>query len=81
MQLVQKEILNFLKNSVHMNRGDLTIEFTNLKGRLEKIYANKYERRPFLYLDLLSWLESKIENVPVAQVVKRRLNDGKGYKF
>jgi len=81
MQMVQKEILNFLKNSVYMNRGDLTIEFTNLKGRLEKIYANKYERRPFLYLDLLSWLESKIENVPVAQVVKGRLNDGKGYKF
>ena len=81
MQMVQKEILSFLKNSVYMNRGDLTIEFTNLKGRLEKIYANKYERRPFLYLDLLSWLESKIENVPVAQVVKRRLNNGKGYEF
>jgi hypothetical protein len=81
MQMVQKEIINFLKNSVYMNRGDLTTEFTNLKGRLEKIYANKYERRPFLYLDLLSWLESKIEHVPVAQVVKRRLNNGKGYQF
>jgi hypothetical protein len=81
VQMVQKEILNFLRSSVYMDRGDLTIEFTNLKGRLEKIYANKYERRPFLYLDLLSWLESKIENVPVAQVVKRRLNDGVGYKF
>lgn len=81
MQMVQKEILNFLKNSVYMDRSNLTSEFTNLKGRLEKIYANKYERRPFLYLDLLSWLESKIENVPVAQVVKRRFNNGKGYKF
>mgnify|MGYP006193292479 FL=1 len=81
MQMVQKEIINFLKNSVYMNRKDLTTEFTNLKGRLEKIYANKYERRPFLYLDLLSWLESKIEHVPVAQVVKRRLNNGKGYQF
>lgn len=81
VQMVQKEILNFLRNSVNMNRGDLTIEFNGLKGRLEKIYSNKYERRPFLYLDLLSWLESKIENVPVAKVVKRRLNDGEGYKF
>ncbi len=81
VQQVQKEILNFLKNSVTMNRKNLSNEFTNLKNRLEKIFDNKYERRPFLYLDLLSWLESKIDNLPVAVVVKKRMKENKGYRF
>jgi len=81
VQQVQSAILNFLKNSVTMNRKDLTTEFTNLKNKLEKIFDNKYERRPFLYLDLLSWLESKIDNLPVAHVVRKRMEDGKGYRF
>ena len=81
VQQVQRSILDFLKHSVNMNRKDLTIEFTNLKNKLEKIFDNKYERRPFLYLDLLSWLESKIDNLPVAKVVRKRLEEGKGYKF
>lgn len=81
VQQVQREILNFLKNSVNMDRKDLTIEFKNLKNRLEKIFDNKYERRPFLYLDLLSWLESKIDKLPVAKVVRKRMEEGKGYRF
>ncbi len=81
VQQVQREILNFLKNSVIMDRKDLTIEFSNLKNRLEKIFNIVYERRPFLYLDLLSWLESKIDNLPVSDVVRKRMENGKGYKF
>jgi hypothetical protein len=81
VQQVQKEILNFLRSSVTMNRENLSTEFTNLKNRLEKIFDNKYERRPFLYLDLLSWLESKIDNIPVALVVKKRIKGNKGYRF
>ena len=81
VQQVQSAILKFLKNSVNMDRKDLTAEFKNLKNRLEKIFDNKYERRPFLYLDLLSWLESKIDNLPVAKVVRKRMEKGKGYRF
>ena len=38
-----------------------------------KQYENDpYEMRAFLYLDVLSWLESKIENRPVAEVIKAK---------
>ena len=81
VQQVQREILKFLKNSVFMNRADLVEDFKMLKFNLERIFNDKFERRPFLYLDLLSWLESKIDGIPVAIVVKNRLEQGKGYRF
>ena len=31
-----------------------------------------FVRRPFLYLDIISWLESKIEQVPVQDVIRRK---------
>ena len=31
-----------------------------------------YERRAFLYLDIISWLESKIENKPVGEVIRQK---------
>ena len=81
VQQVQREILNFLRRSAYMDRGDMKDDFSSLKNKFEKIFNNRFERRPFLYLDLLSWLESKIEDMPVAEVVRRRLENGKGYKF
>jgi len=30
------------------------------------------ERRAFMHLDFISWLDSKIENVPVQGVIRRK---------
>jgi hypothetical protein len=52
-----------------------------LKGAFEKLYDelkqyefDPYERRSFLYLDILSWLESKIKNVSIAQIIRDKAN-------
>lgn len=72
MQKVQKVVFNFLKKSVHMNRNDLQPYFINLKNDLEKILEDKYERRPTLYLDIISWLESKISGNTVEHIIKTK---------
>jgi len=69
-QQVQKEIFNFLRKSGKITPDELKGEFVALYSRLEKLYENQYERRPFLYLDILSYLKSRIDNRPVDEVVK-----------
>lgn len=76
-QQMQVEILRFLRSLGNMAPGELKAAFAALKDKLLAIAANPYERRPFLYLDIISWLESKIENVPVQEVMKRRLGQMK----
>ncbi len=72
MQKVQKVVFNFLKKSVHINRNELQPSFVNLKNDLEVILEDKYERRPTLYLDIISWLESKLTDNTVEEIIKRK---------
>ncbi|MEN0045994.1 MAG: hypothetical protein AAF806_02935 [Bacteroidota bacterium] len=69
---VQKEIFRFLRRTPRMRPSQLKQEFIDLKERLEKAQHKKFERRPFLYLDIISWLESKIEQKTVQEVVREK---------
>ena len=44
----------------------------NLHKELKQYEDDPYERRAFLYLDILSWLESKIENRPVREIIREK---------
>ncbi|WP_242918489.1 hypothetical protein [Pontibacter liquoris] len=71
-QQMQVAIFRFLRNLGGITPPDLKDAFRNLKDKLMEIAANPYERRPFLYLDIISWLESKIDNMPVQEVMQRK---------
>lgn len=72
MSLVMEEILKFLRTSNHLNAREIRSSFRHLKERLELIAKNPYERRSFLYLDIISWLESKISRRPVQEVIREK---------
>ena len=69
---VQREIFRFLRKTPRMQPSQLKDEFVSLKSRLEKAQRKPFERRPFFYLDIISWLESKIENKTVQEVVRAK---------
>ncbi|UNY97939.1 hypothetical protein MQE36_12685 [Zhouia spongiae] len=69
---VQKEIIKFLRGLGNIYPHELKREFKNLHARLKKYENDPYERRAFLYLDIISWLESKIENKPVGEIIKEK---------
>jgi hypothetical protein len=72
MSGVMQEILKFLKKSLFIKQKDLKQEFHALKEQLEKIAINPFERRSFVYLDVIAWLESKVEGRTVEQVSKKK---------
>ncbi|WP_452231179.1 MULTISPECIES: hypothetical protein [unclassified Lacinutrix] len=67
---VQKEMIKFIRGLQDIYPQDLKKEFKKLLEVLKQYEDHPYERRAFLYLDIISWLESKIENKPVGQVIK-----------
>lgn len=69
---VQKEIIKFVRNLGDIYPHELKGEFIKLHTTLKKYEDDPYERRAFLYLDLLSWLESKINNKRVGDVIKEK---------
>ncbi len=69
---VQRKMISFLKNLSNIYPQDLKKEFIKLHSELKKYEDHPFERRAFLYLDILSWLESKIQNVPVELIIKAK---------
>jgi tetratricopeptide (TPR) repeat protein len=71
-QQMQVAIFRFLRSLGGMSPQELRNAFIQLKQELTNIAANPFERRPFMYLDIISWLESKIENRPVQEIMQRK---------
>lgn len=66
---VQKEMIKFLRNLPEISPLDIKNEFRVLHSTLKSYEDHPFEKRAFLYLDIISWLESKIEDRPVAEVI------------
>jgi hypothetical protein len=69
---VQKEIIRFLKNLNSLYPSDIKIEFIKMRLRFIELEKNTYEKRAFLYLDIISWLESKIENRKIGDIMREK---------
>jgi hypothetical protein len=72
LSTVENEIFSFLRLSLTMGRGEMRQGFLRLYKKLKLLENNNLESRSFIYLDVLSWLQSKIKNSPVEEVIAER---------
>jgi hypothetical protein len=66
---VEEEMFLFLRQSFKLSPNKLKPAFEKLLHKIRRHEGNRFETRAFVYLDVISWLESKIENVPVQQII------------
>ena len=76
---VQKEMIKFLRHLPDVYPSDIKAEFKKLRDRLKVYEEHPFERRAFLYLDIISWLESNYENRPVAEIIKEKFGEQKRF--
>jgi len=72
LHAIQKEMLKFLREVVDLYPHQIKGAFKKLHAILSKYEDHPYEKRAFLYLDVLSWLESKIEGKPVDIIIQKK---------
>jgi len=63
------EILAFLRRTPQMKPENMSREFSKLKIKLIGIKHKRFEKRPFLYLDIISWLDTKITKQSFQEVL------------
>ena len=72
---VQKEMIKFLRGLGDIFPHEVKGEFIKLHKKLKQFEDDPYQSRAFLYLDIISWLESKIQNRPIDLVIKNKFHD------
>ncbi len=72
LSVVEEELFKFLRKALTLKPAKLKPEFEHLLHKLKQLENRPFETRAFMYLDVISWLESKINNVPVQDVVRAK---------
>ena len=69
---VEEEMFVFLRHSFRVGAHALKPAFEKLLTKLKKYEGNPLESRAFVYLDVISWLQSKISGVHVQDIIKEK---------
>lgn len=74
---VEEDIFKFLQASFKLKPNQLKTEFAKLLAKLKQYENNRLATRAFAYLDIISWLESKINGVAVNHVIAEKAQSHK----
>jgi len=69
---VQKIIIKFLKTLPYLSAETTKEKINEHLKVFKKLQHDPFEKRPFLYLDIVSWLESKIQKRTVEDVIQEK---------
>lgn len=72
MTVVEEEMFKFLRNNVYESAAKLKPGLKKLLEKIKQFETNRYETRVFSYLDIISWVESKVYDKPMSAVVHEK---------
>ena len=72
----QQETLRFLRTIINKVPSEHPTAFRTFQRNLKKISRDRFEKRAFLYLDTLTWVESKVSSQTVMEVARAGFEAG-----
>ena len=72
LTVIEEEMFAFIRNTFHLSPRKLKPEFEKLLNKVKGLEKNRFETRAFAYLDIISWLESKVYEKPMYLVIKEK---------
>lgn len=72
LTLLEEEILKFLRRSFSLSPDKIKKELQVFLQRIKKFERNRFQTRVFVYLDIVSWVESKVHHQPLAEVIHKK---------
>jgi hypothetical protein len=72
LTVVEEEMFKFLKHNVYESAEKLKPGLKKLLQKIKQFEKNRYETRVFSYLDIISWVESKVYDKPMSVIVNEK---------
>lgn len=69
LTVIEEEIFRFLRNSLKLSRHKVRQELAQFLQKIKHLEKNRFETRAFAYLDIISWVESKVYNKPMSVII------------
>lgn len=72
LTVVEEEMFKFLRNSFHISRNKMQPEFKKFLDKIKQFEKSRFETRSFAYLDIISWVESKVYGKTMSEIIKEK---------
>jgi hypothetical protein len=69
---IEEAMFKFLRQSIPLSPRQLKPEFEKLLLMIKHLEKNRFETRAFAYLDIISWVESKVYDKPMGTVIQEK---------
>lgn len=69
LTVVEEEMFRFIRFSFGVSPRQLKPELEKFLHKIKHLEKNRYETRAFAYLDIISWVESKVYEKPMRDIV------------
>ncbi|MFT3679285.1 MAG: hypothetical protein QM791_03380 [Ferruginibacter sp.] len=81
LTIVEDMMFKFLRNSFMLPRGKVKAELKEFLDSVKQLEKNRFQTRSFAYLDVISWLESKVHDKPLGTVIREKYLKAKKRKY
>jgi len=72
LTVVEEEMFKFIRNNVYESAEKLKPGLKKLLSRIKQFEKNRFETRVFSYLDIISWVESKVYDQPMSTIIHQK---------
>ena len=69
---VEEAMFKFLRKSISLPAKQIKPELESLLNSIKLIRNNRFQTRAFAYVDVVSWLESKVYNQPMGKIIHEK---------
>jgi len=69
LTVIEEEMFKFLRHSFSISPQKMQPEFKKFLVAIKKYEKSRFETRAFAYLDIISWVESKMQNKTMAEII------------
>lgn len=80
LTVVEEGMFQFLKKSFNLSPRQLKPELEKFLNRIKHLEKSRFETRAFAYLDIISWLESKVTSKPMSAIIHEKYLQSKRRK-
>ena len=77
LTVVEEEMFSFLRNSLPLSPRQIKPELEKFLHKINHLEKNRFETRAFAYLDIISWVESKVYGRPMSEIIHEKFKRSK----
>jgi len=72
LTVIEEAMFRFLRHSLTLSTRQLKPELEKFLQTIKHLEKNRFETRAFAYLDIISWVESKVYEKPMSTIIHEK---------